>query len=118
MAVVIHWLLRHLRPSPCNFDRPYESGEILVYPLAVRQMKRRRSDVAPAPLRLFIQPSSVVIDRVDLALGAVPEEHILRQSLQRELTGRHQQALEHRLDRVELLGATPHAFFDLLRREI
>src|SRR5216683_6320586 len=73
---------------------------------------------ALAPLRLFIQPSSVVIDRVDLALGAVPEEHILRQSLQRELTRWHQQALEHRLDRVELLGATPHAFLDLLWREI
>src|SRR6202167_521070 len=60
----------------------------------------------------------IVVDRIDLPLGAPVEQHVLSESLPGELVGRQQQALEHRLERVELLGAAPHAFFDFLRRHV
>src|SRR5258708_24615566 len=60
----------------------------------------------------------IVVNRIDLSLRAPIEEHVLGQSLPGELAGRHQQPAEHRLERVELLGAAPHAFFDFLRRHV
>ena len=61
------------------------------------------------------EPQSVIIDWIDLAFGAVPEQHVFRQTLPGKFAGRHQQPLEHRFERIEFLGAAPDAFLDLLR---
>jgi hypothetical protein len=57
----------------------------------------------------------IVVDWIDLTFGAVPEQHVFGQSLPGEFSGRHQQPLEHRFERIKFLSAAPDALFDLLR---
>src|SRR5208282_6469023 len=81
------------------------------------------SDASTSTARVFrikARPAYglIIVDWIDLLLCAPVEEHVLRQALPRELARWHQQPLEHRLERVELFRAAPHAFFDFLRRHV
>ncbi len=83
---------------------------------ALRTRRATRSEGCTAGLREM--RALIVVYWIDLAFGALPEEHVLGQSLPGKLSGRKQQALRHGLEGVELLGASPYALFDLLRRKI
>src|SRR5713101_4319696 len=107
----------------------WRAGRLILCRLLAAMSLTRSTDKArggsgssdPLPPRCITDYSVaglVIVNRIDLALRTVPEQHILGQPLQGELARRHQEALEHRLERVELLGAPPHALFDLLRRKL